>query len=394
MVQIVLALFITAFHLNDNLGGELVLENPFNESELSSLYAADSIIAVVTGGWGFANYRDEAHAQYLSRILDSYFEMCSYGFDVTLILLCHESYPREWIDEVLGGKKRDCGMSTGTMNLSVRTAPFQALRGKSFGTLSDLAIRHHQIFLKEIENYDLFISQEDDVLFTLEHVRHFIRTQRWLNFVNLKSKKKPMYHTYLFPYENMNDTIYVDWRLRHGSVYAIEDQLFYETAHIDTGCCGYMIFRDDLKNVVANYGGGWCDALTFSEGEFNPSVASWNMLQSTYKLVLPLVALRQSGFHHLPDTYVHAHDSIAVNEEFPFLAPATIAEQQAIFGECTRISNARHRALDIHTHGDACYACLDEGGTVTFMSQLIQSGSQLRRHHLVNVTYSCDIKGK
>ena len=56
------------------------------------------------------------------------------------------------------------GCSINQSNIAVRLEFFQhrKLPNGAYGTKGDLAIRYREIFLRELDNYDTFIVQEDD----------------------------------------------------------------------------------------------------------------------------------------------------------------------------------------------------------------------------------------
>ncbi len=74
------------------------------------------------------------------------------------------------------------GCSINQSNIAVRLEFFQhrKLLNGAYGTKGNLAIRYREIFLRELDNYDTFIVQEDDVIFSENIVAYFYT---WLYFL-------------------------------------------------------------------------------------------------------------------------------------------------------------------------------------------------------------------
>ena len=74
--------------------------------------------------------------------------------------------------------------------MDVETFPWEALPATAFGTAGTLACRHREIFVRERKNYDFFIVQEDDVLYSVENILYFMSQYHFMK------QMQPFYFKY------------------------------------------------------------------------------------------------------------------------------------------------------------------------------------------------------
>jgi len=344
-----------------------------------------SLLAAVTGGWGMENYKTDERAQYLDSILSSYTAMCEFGFDVSVVLVAHEGLSQKWMNQAVDPEQRWCSRIQKKLSIKVKLFPYRAPPNPNPGVSSDLAIRHREIFVQELEEFDLFISQEDDVNFTPHNIISFLATSK-----NLGAARE-RYHPYLFSFERERDNDYVDWRTRYGTVFRVGGHTYYSGGHQGVGCCGYIMLRETLRRLIGKDSARWCDAK-YIDGEFNPSVASWNVLKDSYTMVFDVSMYNQSGFHHMPNKYIRMVGPVEPGEsEHNMFATATAVEQQAIFSRCPNESTEHSSVTSANVNfvRDNCKNCLDQGKVVELRTNIWRNYSQPPFAHIVNVTLQC-----
>ena len=172
------------------------------------------LLVVVTGGWSLPMYKDDTHALYLDVILQNYVQVCESGFRPTVVLATYDSIDLTWINQVIDANSRFCYRIHKKVEVLVESFPFNVPRG--FGTAGDLAIRHREIFVRELQNFDLFVSQENDVKLTDRNLHYFVSAYR-----DLMLQTGLKFHPALFVYEKLNGHRYADWCLRYGKIIRI-----------------------------------------------------------------------------------------------------------------------------------------------------------------------------
>ena len=359
---------------------------PITHTSTPQMTNVSSLLAAVTGGWDMEEYKTDERAQYLDSILSSYTAMCEFGFHVSVVLVAHEGVSQKWLNQAIDSKERWCSRIQKKLSIKVQLFPYRAPPNPNPGVSSDLAVRHREIFVQELENFDMFISQEDDVKFTHHNIISFLATSK-----NLGAERE-RYHPYLFSFERERDNDYVDWRTRYGTVFRVRGHTYYSGGHQGVGCCGYIVLRETLRRLIGKDSARWCDAK-YIDGEFNPSVASWNiLLKNSYTMVFDVSMYNQSGFHHMPNKYIRMVGPVEPGEsEHNMFATATAVEQQAIFSRCLNESTERSSVTSANVNfvRDNCKNCLDQGKVVELRTDIWRNYSQPPFAHIVNVTLQC-----
>mmetsp|Transcript_4319 Transcript_4319/g.15216 ORF Transcript_4319/g.15216 Transcript_4319/m.15216 type:complete len:362 (-) Transcript_4319:211-1296(-) len=324
-----------------------------------------SVLVAVTGAWTLPKYRTDKHAMYLDIILSNYVSICEAGFRPVVVLITgslnsdqfvEEGTSRNdstWISQVISSSSRRCHRINDEVKIEVSRYKIRSLPPDSNGPHGDLAIRHRELFVRERNNFDLFISQENDVRITSTNLLKFVSLQRYLITMN-----EHQFHPALYMFEQRNGHNFVDWRLRQGDIYKIGAGIFFETNHVGVGCCTYIVVRSTLHRLIGSNLTAWYDPKNV-HGEFNPAVASWNVLQKDFKVVFQLSSCDDgSGFHHMPNSYIPSPENrdLVVHRDF---GQMTFQELVFIHKHCVQtIHENVTQPGTVSIQGDDCRKCL------------------------------------
>jgi len=131
------------------------------------------VFAVITVGWEPQRYLHESKG-YLAQILQRYTNFCELGHSVSVHICLYE---REGAKLFWSSKIQEMRHYCERIqsNITVRLEFFQhrKLPNGAYGTKGDLAIRYREFFLRELDRYDTFIVQEDDVIFSENIIAYF-----------------------------------------------------------------------------------------------------------------------------------------------------------------------------------------------------------------------------
>lgn len=345
-----------------------------------------SVLATVTGGWAMAQYKDDPHGQYLDAILSNYLSACEFGFRVKVVLVTHDTVSVAWLDQIVEVHPRWCHRRHEKLDVEIAKFPMQSPPEKSFGTGTDLAVRHREIFVRERANFDVFVSQEDDVKFTFQNLKYFIDASAHLGTWT----RKRTYHPFMYSFERIRDSDYIDWRMRYGNILKIGNKVYYNGGHQSVGCCGYIVLRETLDRLINGSGVAWQRA-PHTVGEFNPQVASWSMLQEHYTMVLPIADFEHAGFHHMPNKYIKMGEPVSEGEqEHRVFATMTSEEQRFVFSSCLDVPISTGRLVpNVTILQNDCKMCLRKGRVVQLRTTIRRKRSQPPFSHWVEASLTC-----
>ena len=327
-----------------------------DERNKSSDYVP-SLLGVITYGYEFGEKESMKRMHYLDIILKSYVTMREAGYFVSASIAAYESEANARWQDHLNTSRYVCATSGTFLPIVVELFPFRELGKDAFGTRGDLAIRHRDIFLREKNNYDYFLVQEDDVKYTLRHVQYYIHALEYLNNTN--------YYPTFTDYEKTRQQVdVISWRLRNGTILLVHDKPFF-TWHYpmpDSGR-GYMITSEMLNRIDDE--DGWKNPAMV-RGEFNPLVAtsSWISKYFQKRLVVPLENWYDSLVHHMPNKYIYHKVRDA-----KFLC-TTRSQSVTIFQSCSNNSAYSLANSEVRFSGDDCRICLQGRKQVELKTQV------------------------
>ena len=313
-----------------------------------------TVLITVTGGWAEASYRDRSHKLYLDAILQSYVEICEAGYRPTIILLAYDTVPVDWVNVIIDSSNRMCRRIQQDLSVRMEMFPKHALPEGSFGTGGDLALDHHTIFEREKENYDWFVCQEDDVRLSPDNLRVVVQS-----YNQLQRFGRSEYHPYLYRWESIGGNRFVTWSARRGVIFKMDGVTYFHPEWSSGGCCMYMVSQQTLLSLVGANTSDWSSPRLSGKTEFNPVVASWEMLaRHNFKLVVPLHEFKGSSFHHMPDKYVAEDEYLPTQGYHPQFAPPTFAEMSFVYSTCLQRESTESISANITLLGDNCFECL------------------------------------
>ena len=364
-----------------------------------------SILAVVTVGWDSQRY-EKANKGYLDAILSNYVDMCEFGHKVTVVLCMYQEKNAQnwWSTHLdLGSKKYFCSRVNFTIPIRLEFYEFRKLPKKAFGTKGDLAIRYREIFLREVENFDTFIVQEDDVIFRKETVSYFYE---YLSFFQKHGGEKYLPALYDAEVNEETREKYASWRLTNGTFFRIRNKTFFRSGH-SIGGRSLILSREMLqKNVLINKKDEWINS-SLTQGEFNPVVSSFvwmenvqgtswkrlkHRLMETKKIFLFPIdhnVWQNSEIHHLPNKYLK--HSMKTGEPGGYQNDwLKIVELKIIFKECLRERDIDENSIvdnKLVFTGSSCAKCLNYGGSVSMRTVIHDELSKYIRS--IEVDFKC-----
>jgi hypothetical protein len=340
-----------------------------------------SVLVAVTGGWAIEGFRTETRLLYLHNILTNFVASCESGFKIKVVLYTYDIGFKDW-EKYIDVSEYWCSRIDAPLDIQMEFYEFRKLNPKAFGTAGDLVIRHREIFLREINNFNIFVVQEDDVSVrkvTLDYA-YF-----WLEFFNSTS-----YHPAFFDLEVLGGDRYVSYRIKTGQIFSFKGRLFSRV--LDDGCGGrsYAITRNLLREWVVDKK-EWIDPNLII-GEFNPLVgsSSWFKSKHQVELLLPIEnsEWKKAAIHHLPNKYIQSHfQSSTVKEEyFEFITEEELA---LIFQSCLVDSKQLDsNFLNMTFEGPTCLECVSiHEKSATYIARVYRNlDEQLRG---VSVSFEC-----
>ena len=343
ILLICFALLIRDYELNEELAAHEKYSYEAPHVTVSTEHLKDELdlLVVITGGWSLPMYKDDTHALYLDDILQNYVQVCESGFRPTVVLATYDSIDSTWMNQVIDAKSRFCYRIQKKVDVLIESFPFNVASG--FGTAGDLAIRHREIFVRELQNFDLFVSQENDVKLTDRNLHYFVSAYR-----DLMLQTGLKFHPALFVYEKLNGHRYADWCLRYGKIIRIGDKEYFHGGHLGVSCCAYIGFRRTLLDLMPPNNSAWFDVSLVKN-------ASWGVLNLKYIPVFPLDHLEDAGFHHMPNKYVRLASPVKAGEtEHHQFGQCTLGEAAYIFSKCSMVPDKRMSEVNVSIFGDDC----------------------------------------
>ena len=290
-------------------------------------------------------------------------------------------------------QSRKCHRIDDTIEVRIEKFPWRDIPPGCLGTYGDLSIRHREVFAREINNFDLFISQENDIKFTSLSLHNFVTTYQSFSRTG-RGRPRPLLHMF----ERLDGQTYADWRLRLGKIYKVGAEVVFEPTHFGAGCCGYIAFRNDLITLMGSNVSAWCDPKEV-KGEFNPAVSSWNSMLSHFDLVIRLPLSRQGsvdagvGFHHMSNRLVKNAKTNSDLYTHPDFGLITWEEWAVIHSHCLpKPVNAKSLvATTVTVSGSECRSCIDRNKKVELKTSLrLEARGELTNHRRVDAVFSCE----
>ena len=230
--------------------------------------------------------------------------------------------------------------------------------------------------MRESKKYDFFLSQEDDVNYTVESILYFIS-----NYNLMKRLRPPLYPNY-FDIEIANGFHYASFRLSSGFVFKLQEELYFSSNHVPGGR-GYIMPRALLLNTIEEGSHDFLDCKR-TKGEFNPSVASGQVLMTSHKMVHPLSSWKSGGIHHMSNKYIQME--LELNQTESNLASLRDSELDMAFSSCYGSKEEVNTTVTIE---GSCLECLgnDEAAYMTSVVEVV-AGSHVER--MVKFKFVCE----
>jgi len=377
-------LFICDLKANSNIlysssietrSGASVRSAEVNPVESDSGYLQVSLLAVVTTAVSFYGVGD-ARLSYLETILNNFKDVCEIGLDVSVILTAYEGAADAWL-EYLSSRYGTCRRNESSLRYDLELFPFRKLPPHASGTAGDLAIRHREIFLRERNNFDFFLVQEDDASYTAETVRYFLDNLR------TTQRLSPSLFPSFFDYEVFKGVKYAGFRMHAGYIFVSQGEYFFTTT-VSFGGRGYLVPQTEILKFAQL--DSWADPQAVV-GEFNPKVASLDVLSAHKRLVHPLTTWKSGGVHHLPNKYIVME--FEKKEADSKTASLRFEELDFIFSACLKKGTLAPQGVRVV--GD-CAKCLASRGYVKMRSDVL--GPSRSSHRNLTVSFRCSIFNK
>ena len=361
----ILLLYSKLFYVNNKLGN-------FDERTAVS---GKSVVTVITVGWESHKYLN-AHKAYLVQILQRYTNLCEFGHSITVVICLYDDEGAElfWSAQI---QEMRYYCERIQSNIAVRLEFFQhrKLPNGAYGTKGDLAIRYREIFLRELDNYDTFIVQEDDVIFSENIVAYFYT---WLYFLQNHTNGKLLPGLYDTEISDINQEKYVSPRLTNGTFFKIGGETFFRSGH-SIGGRSLILTRDLIKKNVKRRLDEWTNPARV-RGEFNPTVSTFFWMEnvqgtSPKRLVNRLInpknifvfpvsnsSWKNAEVHHLPNKYLN-HELKVENGWTRWMKTS---DMSAIFDSCLDDGEENFTLKDndkIFFTGISCLECLKSDKT-------------------------------
>lgn len=284
-------------------------------------HAPIRVLATVTGGWAWEKYRTDAHMFYADRVLRNYARACEAGYDVDVVLVSYTGF-ENWTEYYRPLEEYHCHRIGKPISVVMEFFDWRPIPPRSHGIGGDLITRHREIFARERDAYDIFVSQEDDASVGADQLDYF---SEWSS----KFEGTEFYPGFLNA-EILDGVKYTDWRIKNADVFEFHGDLLVTTGHMHTGGQAYMLTKRDLS-VFAGDEKFWTGSTNDTGGEFNPYFGSARWIQPFRKIVHPVRDFERSIVHHMSNKYVKNQ----IDFENALLVPLTLAEQHAVFARCT-----------------------------------------------------------
>ncbi len=317
-----------------------------------------SLLAVVTTSGSYNGMQ----LHFLDTIHRSYATLCELGFSAKLIFTAYDSVDAKW-SEYLTSPQIQCHRSKASFMMDVETFPWEALPPAAFGTAGTLACRHREIFLRERDNFDFFIVQEDDVLYSVENILYFVSQYHFM-----RQMQPPLFPVF-FDFELLDGLKYSMFRLGAGHIFRSGEELFFSSVHAPGGR-GYILPKVLLAKMINETGSEVLVNCSNVGGEFNPAIASAQVLMHSQRLVSPLRNWKQGGIHHMSNKYIGMEKANSQNLQKPLKDGQFFSlqynELDVAFSSCNG-SEEEYNRTAIMIDG-SCQECLRNGQSAYMLS--------------------------
>lgn len=231
-----------------------------------------------------------------------YSTACELGYEIHIVLVTYTS----WLNNTAGVYERGrytCSRLAINLPIVVFIDPVQDTK---------LAATHRTVFYELRNQYDYYISQEDDIGISYEHIAYF---DKWSTYFD-KSKRVPGFILYEIPTRYYNLTSLYQHTPIIWKAFTSEEEKEFQIIHDPTTnqpfmmvkypwVPAYMLSRNKLNKVVHHK--AWFEDKNKPWDEFNTHFQHlW--LTRYYKLLIPIGEDMQFSFlHHVVDKYVQNH---------------------------------------------------------------------------------------
>jgi len=263
------------------------------------------VLVCITIGW------KEGRQAYLAKQLESYVNLCeSGGYEVHVVLVTFVS----WTDN-------HAGVYTKSRYLCRRLGVDVAVVVKRFANVSQvghkLAAMHRHVFAEKRADYDLFISQEDDMMVQQAHVHYF---DKW----SKAFRGTPLYPSFMIM--EVPTSLYHAAALYHNAPMIwrsfVAQESFYRKLHLFRFQGGaddklvdaimvmhgkawtpmYMLTREMLTNCTSTP--AWLQDENKPWKEYNVHFQHL-FLPRYFQVVIPLQDFAIAFVHHAPNRYIN-----------------------------------------------------------------------------------------
>ena len=319
-----------------------IAETLINTNKIEKL----RILVTITGAWGTYPWNSADRITYLRLQLERFRLTCEQGHLIHVFLISYSNWnfltpDLQFLNELI------CFRNTSDFQVTVRLFDFENLPEGAFGTSGTIACKHREVYKELVNQYDIYMSQEDDVAVFPHHFSYFYK---WM---------KQFYGTNFYPtfilFEILHgrseshskstklniSQIFVTWRLKKGYLYRENEHFFIVS---DILWPMYMLTNNMLNSELSDK--TWLEKCQNITGEYNPYFNSPSWFASKYRLVLPAADLLLSLIHHLPNKYVNLpHDNSQ-----PFFNEISLEESAAMIRYLSQtLVGDKHHSIIIQT---------------------------------------------
>lgn len=237
----------------------------------------------------------------LRRQLARFVSACELGYDVHVVLVTYSGWNVSTTG-VLDPSELFCAAQGRAVPVEVELYPLEALPPHTYGTLGTLAFQHRHVLYRRSNDYDLYVSMEDDVAV---HAHHFSYFSKWSAAFS-GTPFLPGFVSYeLAPWERSElraDHVWLDWRLRNAYRFLAGGQ-HDAVAMRSSTCCLYMLTAAQLGAAIAEP--NWLTVAATATGEFNPRFNSARWLHPFYTIVTPVEDFLRATVHLTTNKYIN-----------------------------------------------------------------------------------------
>lgn len=278
---------------------------------------------------------DASRPRLLARVLDSLVHVCEAGYEVHVVLMVQQPWAVN--DAELYSKSRFLCFRTGA-DLPVVTQ-LHTHHGPPMST--PLSSLHRRLFVDMMDRYDLFLSQEDDMLVQARHVAYFAKWAHQFRGTDLypgfavSEVATPLFNvSQLYSRAPLVWNPHTGGNLRRAHVFNHSGTLVL--MHAKAWAPLYFLTRDMLAQV-SSYP-AWLDDASKPWIEFNAHFQHlW--LPRYVRVVVPVDDVRDSFVLRMPDNYI-----------------AAALEQKPAEGQ-------HNHAVEVDEFAAALHGCLGGAGT-------------------------------